>query len=81
MNHLWIFWYHSLNGGSAHRKASTYTGQHNTEKCGHTSMPLAGFEATIPVIERSKTIRALDRAATGVGTYILVLRNQQHIDF
>jgi len=23
----------------SHRKATTYTGQHDTEKCSHTSMP------------------------------------------
>jgi hypothetical protein len=28
-------------------------------------MPRAGFEATIPVLERLKTVRALDRAAIG----------------
>jgi len=57
-----------LDGGSTRRKATTYTGQRNTEKRGHTSMPRAGFEHTIPVFERSKTVRALDRAATGTGT-------------
>jgi len=36
---------------------STYTGQHNTEKRGHISMPRAGFEPAIPVFERSKTVR------------------------
>jgi hypothetical protein len=58
-------WLDSLDGGSARRKASTYTGQHNTEKYGNTSMPRAGFETTIPVFERSKTVHALDSAATG----------------
>jgi len=58
-----------LDGGSARRKATTYTGQHNTEKRGHTSMPRAGFEPTIPVFERSKTVRALDRAVIGTGRY------------
>jgi hypothetical protein len=29
-------------------------------------MPHAGFEATIPVFERTKTVHALDRAATVV---------------
>jgi hypothetical protein len=57
----------SLDGGSAYRKASTYTGQHDTEKRGHTSMPRAGFEHAIPVFELSKTVGALDRAATGAG--------------
>jgi hypothetical protein len=30
-------------------------------------MPRAGFESTIPVFERLKTVRALDRAAVGTG--------------
>jgi len=54
-----------LDGGSARRKATTYTGQHNTEKRGHTSMPRAGFEPMIPVFERLKNVRALDRAVIG----------------
>jgi hypothetical protein len=33
-----------------------------------TSMPLAGFEPTIPVFKRAKTFHALDRAATVIGT-------------
>jgi hypothetical protein len=43
-------------------------------------MPLMGFEPTIPVFERAKTVRALDRAATvigqddGMGTYKFVKR-------
>jgi hypothetical protein len=32
-----------------------------------TSMSLVGLEPTIPVIERAKTIHALDRAATVIG--------------
>jgi hypothetical protein len=62
-----------LDGESARRKVTTYTGQHNTEKRGHTSiMHRAGFEPTVPVFERLKTVRALDRAVTGTGwiTYI-----------
>jgi len=39
----------------------------NTEKCGHTTMPRAGYETTIPVFERPTKVRALDRAATGTG--------------
>jgi len=56
-----------LDGGSARREASTYTGEHNTGKRGHTSMPQAGFELTIQVFERSKTVRALDRAVIETG--------------
>jgi len=47
-----------LDGGSASRKASTYTGQHNAEKHRHTCMLRAGFETTIPVFERLKRVRA-----------------------
>jgi hypothetical protein len=35
-------------------------------------MPQAGFESTIPVFERSKIIRALDRAATGTGSFCIM---------
>jgi hypothetical protein len=44
-----------------------HTGQHKTEKRGHTSMRRVGFELMIPVFERSKTVRALDRSAIGTG--------------
>jgi hypothetical protein len=33
------------------------------KKRGHISMPRVGFEPKIPVFERSKTVRALERAA------------------
>jgi len=33
-----------------------YTGQHNSEKRGHTSMPLAGLKPTIPVFELWNTV-------------------------
>jgi hypothetical protein len=32
-------------------------------------MPRMGFEPTIPVFERAKTVHALDRAATVFGSY------------
>jgi len=48
-----------------------HTGQHETEKRGHTSMPRVGFEPTIPVLERSKTVRVSDRAAIGTGVKII----------
>jgi hypothetical protein len=47
-------WYDSLNEWSARRKASTYTGQHNTERRGQTSVPWAGFEPTIPATNRPR---------------------------
>jgi len=38
-------------------KASTYTGQYNTEKHGHTSMPWAEFEPSVWAVEDSTCIR------------------------
>jgi hypothetical protein len=34
-------------------------------------MPRVGFEPTIPVFERAKTVHVLDRAATVIGNYAL----------
>jgi hypothetical protein len=34
-------------------------------------MPQVGFEHTIPVFERAKTVYALDRAATVIGVRII----------
>jgi hypothetical protein len=52
-------------GESAHRKAATYTQNNtNTNKRAQTSMPLAGFEPTIPALERAMTVHALDCVAT-----------------
>jgi hypothetical protein len=45
--------------------AETSTRKHNTHKR-HQSMPLAGFEPTIPASERPQT-HALDTAAVGIG--------------
>jgi hypothetical protein len=67
MNLFLDFWYDPLDGGTAHRKATTYTGEHKTEKREYTSMPRARFEPTIPVLERSKTVRASDGAAIRTG--------------
>jgi hypothetical protein len=39
----------------------------NTENCIHISMPKAGFEPTIPVLEQMKTFHALDCTATVIG--------------
>jgi hypothetical protein len=43
-----------LGEWSARRKASTYTGQHNTERRRQTSMPWAGLEPTIPTTNRPR---------------------------
>jgi hypothetical protein len=42
----------SHDSGSARRKTSTSTGQHNTERREQTSMPWPGFRPTIPVSKR-----------------------------
>jgi hypothetical protein len=45
-------------------------------------MPPVGFEPTIAVLERAKTVRALDRSATAIGYHkldpkILTSKNKQ----
>jgi hypothetical protein len=45
-----------------------HTGQHKQNKCTETSTPRVGFETTIPMFERTKTVHALDRAATVIGS-------------
>lgn len=37
-----------------HHKASTYTGQHNTERCIQASIPLVGFKPTVPVSKQTR---------------------------
>jgi hypothetical protein len=56
---------HSLDGGSAHCKAAIYT----QNKRRQTSMPQVGFEPTIPVFKRVKTVHALDHTAAVIGSY------------
>jgi len=70
-----------MDGESALRKATIYKGDHKTEKCRHTSMPRAGFKPTIPMFERLKTIRALDRAAGGTGSVFIILFKHTIIRF
>jgi hypothetical protein len=48
----------------AHRTAQTQN------KHTQTYMPQVGFEPTIPVFERAKTVHALDRAATEIGNHV-----------
>jgi hypothetical protein len=38
-------------------------------KCKPTSKPQVQFEPTTPMFERTKTVHALDRAATVIGVY------------
>jgi hypothetical protein len=44
-----------------------HTEQHKQNKRTQTSMPRVGFEPTIPVSERAKTVRVSDRAAGHCG--------------
>jgi hypothetical protein len=48
-----------------------HAGQHTQYKRGQTSMPRVGFEPTIAVFERAKTVHALDSAATVIGENII----------
>jgi hypothetical protein len=71
---VWIHFWHLVvglfgRGISPTQGLYLHTGQHNTEKRGHTSMPRVGLEPTIPVFERSKAVRALDCAAIGTGFF------------
>jgi hypothetical protein len=50
----------------AHRTAQTQN------KRTQTSMPQVGFEPTIPVFEREKTVHDLDRAPTVIGSFFLI---------
>jgi hypothetical protein len=43
-------------------------------------MPRAGFEPTIPVFGRSKTVHALDRAAIGTGKFEIMRINVEARD-
>jgi hypothetical protein len=54
-----------LDGGSARRKASTYT-QNKRIKI---FMLRVVFQPTSPVFKRAKTVHALDRAATVIGLH------------
>jgi len=66
-----------LNGGPAHCKASTYTGQHNTGKRCHASMPRAGFNPDIPVSEWSKTVWAFPRSHCDKPKLNLITKHDQ----
>jgi hypothetical protein len=57
--------------GHLGRGISPSQGTHKTAQTQNkrtlTSMPQVGFEHTIPVFERAKTVHALDRTATLIG--------------
>jgi hypothetical protein len=54
---------------SVARPLPTHNTTHSQNKRRQTSMPWVGFELTIPVFERTKTVHALDRAATVIGAF------------
>jgi hypothetical protein len=63
-----------LNGGSAHRKAATYTQNNTNTQLTHTDTMLrVGFEPMIPVIEWAKTVQALDSAVTVIDSFHYIL--------
>jgi hypothetical protein len=49
------------------RPLPTHRTTQTQNKCTQTSMPWVGFEPTIPMSERAKTVYALDRTATVSG--------------
>jgi hypothetical protein len=53
-----------------------HTGQHKQNKRTQTSMPQVGFEVTIPAFEPAKTVYVLDRAATVMGSGLIL----QHVN-
>jgi hypothetical protein len=56
---------YTRGGGRARRKAPyLHTGQIKQNKRTQICIPQVGFEPTIPVFERAKTVHALDRAVT-----------------
>jgi hypothetical protein len=52
-----------LGRGITRRKAATYTGQHKQNKRRQTGMLRVGFEPTIPLFERAKTLHAVYHAS------------------
>jgi hypothetical protein len=54
-----------MDGGSAGRKATLYTQSKRTQ----TSTPRVGFQPTTLVLWRAKTVHALDRTATVIGSH------------
>jgi hypothetical protein len=54
-------------GSASLRPLFTHGKAQTQKKRTQTSLPRVGFEPTIPVFERAKTVQALDRAATVLG--------------
>jgi hypothetical protein len=63
-------WYDSLDGGSARRKVAIYAQNNtNTEQMHIDTLPWVGLKPTIPAFEWAKTVHALGRTATVIGTF------------
>jgi hypothetical protein len=70
-------WQDSLDEWSARRKASTYTGQHNTERQGTNIHALSGIRNHDPSNQPAKA-HASDRTATGsafLSYYLAIIWN------
>jgi hypothetical protein len=55
-------------GTSPSQGRYVHTEQQKENKYTETSMPLVGFEPTIPLFQRANTVHALDRVATVIET-------------
>jgi hypothetical protein len=51
------------------RPLPTHRTTQTQNKRTQTTIPSVGFEPMIPALERAKTVRVLDRAATVIGIY------------
>jgi hypothetical protein len=60
-----------MEGGSAVARLLSPQDKTNIKNRRHTSLPLVGFETTIPVSEWRKTFRAVERAATVISKYLI----------
>jgi hypothetical protein len=60
---------HRTSDQTVARPLPTHRTTQAENKSTETSMPRVGFEPMIPVFERTKTVHALDRAATVIGYY------------
>jgi hypothetical protein len=68
---LWIYWTVGRTPWTGDQPVARplpiyRTTQHRKTRT-HIYMPQVGFEPVIPVFERPKTVRALDRSAIGTG--------------
>jgi hypothetical protein len=60
------------------RPLPTHRTTQTQNKRTHTSVPRVGFEPAIPVLERAKTVHALDRAAAVIGNALCTFNYLAH---